>query len=206
MEFVFDLFRSFLPPRYRDEPPHASSRYLVDAAGLSGFLELVICVLFYAKGFVSYTNEAVIAPVAFLEYFFTPKACLLVFFSLDGTVRLLASLTGHALGTIPLYLVAWIHGLLDRRAERKRIGPLIVDLVECGDGPGYELRISSCRPRRNWDQWMTVLYEERLYEIVSEESGPPPRPYIYLLSLKPESKVIRGLHRYEPSEVFNLED
>jgi hypothetical protein len=206
MRSVLNLFRSFLPPRYREERPHSPSDNLLKAAGLSAYLELMICVAFYVKGLVNYTEQAVIGPVAFLEYFSTPKAWLLLFLGVDGAFRLLASLCGQVLGTSPLYLVAWIHGRLDRRAERKRLGPLIVDLVERGVGPGFELCISSCRPRRDWDQWMTVLYEERLYEIASEKSGSPPRPYIYHLRLKPEWKVIRGLHRYEPNEVLNFED
>ena len=82
---------------------------------------------------------------------------------------------------------------------------MVPDTIERGDGTRYELRISSCRPKGNWDKWMTVMYEEKLYEIAAAELGQPPRPYLYLLRTKPESKVIRGLHRYDPNEVFQEE-
>ena len=207
MDFLRDLLLSFLPPRYRVLWTHTSSGSLVRAAAVSGFLEMVGAGTLYIVGFVTaFAHEDVIGPLAFLEYFFYWKAWPLAFFFADGTSRWLASLSGQALGTMALYPVAWIHGWLERRAQRRRLGPKITDLVERGDGTRYELRISSCRPRSNWDKWMTVMYEEKLYEIAGAELGPPPRHYVYLLRTKPESKVIRGLHRYDPHEVFYLEE
>jgi hypothetical protein len=213
MHFLRAFFLSFLPPRYRRAaagrgraPKHDSNTYLIAAAGVSGFFEMVVFGTIYIAGFVAYTDRAVIGPAAFLEYFFYPPAWLLALFLFDGGLRLLASLAGQALGSIPLYFVVWIHGWFERRSANRRLGPLIADLVERGDGSRYELRISSCRPRANWDKWMTVMYEEKLYEIAAAELGQPPRPYVYLLRTKPESKVIRGLHRYHPDEVFSLED
>ena len=129
---------------------------------------------------------------------------VLAFFFVDGAVRLLAAIAGQSLGTIPLYAVAWLDEWRLRRGKKKAELPLVRDLVEPAGGDG--LRISSCRTRKNWDEWMTVMVEERLYEIANAEITAPPRPYVYLLRPKPESKVIRGLHRYHPDEVFTLED
>jgi len=179
---------------------------IVAAAGVSGLIEMLVFGTVYIAGFVAYTARAVIGPVAFLEYLFYPPAWPVALLFFDGGLRFLASFAGQAVGSIPLYGVAWIHGWLERRAAKRRRGPIVADTVERGDGSRYELRISSCRPRRNWDKWMTVMYEERLYEIASAELGQPPRPYIYLLRTKPEWKVIRGLHRYHPDEVFSLEE
>jgi hypothetical protein len=206
MDFLRQLLRSFLPPRYRRGPAHDSGAYLVGAAGVSGFVEMMVFGTLYIGGFVAYTNRAVIGPLAWAEYIFYAPAWPLALFFFDGGLRLLASLTGEALGSLPLYFVAWIHGVFERRSARRRLGALVPDLVERGDGSLYELRISSCRPRANWDKWMTVAYEDKLYEIASAELGQPPRPYVYLLRTKPESKVIRGLHRYDPDEVFSLEE
>jgi len=206
MFFLRNLFLSFLPPFYRPGPRHESSSHFLFAAGLSAFVEMLVLGTFYIKGFVDYAPEAVIPPAAFLEYFFTPRTWPLLFFFFDGGIRLLTAFAGQAIGTLPLYFAAWIHAWLRRRATRRRLGPLVEDLVERGDGGRYELRISSCRPRRNWDKWMTVMYDEKLYEIAGAELGSPPRPYVYLLRAKPESKVIRGLHRYHPAEVFSPEE
>ena len=206
MSFLIDLMLSFLPPRYRSAWRHSASGSLVRAAAVSGFLEMVVFGTLYIVGFVSaFTHLAVIGPLAFVEYLFYPKSWPLAFFFFDGTIRWLTSLSGQAVGSLALYPAAWIHGWLERRAERRRRGPKVPDIIERGDGTRYELRISSCRPKGNWDKWMTVMYEERLYEIAAAELGQPPRPYLYLLRTKPESKVIRGLHRYDPNEVFQEE-
>ncbi len=197
---------SFLPPRYRSAWRHSASGSLVRAAAVSGFLEMVVFGTLYIVGFVTaFTHLAVIGPLAFVEYLFYPKSWPLAFFFFDGTIRWLSSLSGQAVGSLALYPATWIHGWLERRAERRRLGSKVPDTIERGDGARYELRISSCRPKGNWDKWMTVMYEERLYEIAAAELGQPPRPYLYLLRTKPESKVIRGLHRYDPNEVFQEE-
>lgn len=206
MSFLIDLMLSFLPPRYRSAWRHSASGSLVRAAAVSGFLEMVVFGTLYIVGFVTaFTHLAVIGPLAFVEYLFYPKSWPLAFFFFDGTIRWLTSLSGQAVGSLALYPAAWIHGWLERRAERRRRGPKVPDIIERGDGTRYELRISSCRPKGNWDKWMTVMYEEKLYEIAAAELGQPPRPYLYLLRTKPESKVIRGLHRYDPNEVFQEE-
>lgn len=206
MSFLLDLMLSFLPPRYRSAWRHSASGSLVRAAAVSGFLEMVAFGTLYIVGFVSaFTHLAVIGPLAFVEYLFYPKSWPLAFFFFDGTIRWLSSLSGQAVGSLALYPATWIHGWLERRAERRRLGSKVPDTIERGDGARYELRISSCRPKGNWDKWMTVMYEERLYEIAAAELGQPPRPYLYLLRTKPESKVIRGLHRYDPNEVFQEE-
>ena len=206
MGFLPSLLYSFLPPRYRQPSWQGSADQLVDAALISGFLEIVIVGTAYIIGFVTYAGRAVIGPVAFLEYFFSPAGWPLAFFFFDGTIRFTAALAGQALGALPLYFAVWIQGWLEHRAQQRRLGPKIPDLVERGDGTRYELKILSCRPRSNWDKWMTVMYKEKLYEITGAELGQPPRLYVYLLRTKPESKVIGGLHRYDPNEVFYIEE
>lgn len=205
MDFLIALLLSLLPPRYRRSLEQRAGTHLVRAATATAFLEIfAVCVL-YAKGFFDYIPHAVIGPAASLEFLFSWQGIVLAFFFLDGAARLLASLSGQALGVIPLYLVAWIHGRLEKRELRKHELPLVADIV-VGPNESGEIRIASCRPRKNWDKWMTVMYEERLYEISNAELSSPPRPYIYHLRLKPDSKVIRGLHRYDPNEVLHLRD
>jgi len=204
MDFLFALLLSFLPPHFRRPFVHHARTHLVRASAVSGFVEIVLVAILYARGFIEYIPKASIGPAASLEFFFSLQGMLLAFFFVDGAIRLLAALAGQPLGTIPLYVVAWLDEWRSRRAKKKEQLPLISDLVEPDGGDG--LRICSCRTRKNWDKWMTVMYEEKLYEIANAEIAGPPRPYVYLLRPKPESKVIRGLHRYHPEEVFHLED
>ena len=49
---------------------------------------------------------------------------------------------------------------------------------------------------------MTVSYEDQLYEVASQEEGTPPRRFVYLLRPKPDHKVVRGLHHYDPEEAL----
>jgi hypothetical protein len=204
MDFLYALLLSFLPPHFRRPFVHKARTHLVRASVASGFFEIVLVAILYARGFIEYIPKAGLGPVASLEYFFSWQGLLLAFFFVDGAIRLLAALAGQSLGTIPLYVVAWLDEWRQRRAGKKGELPLVPDLVEPADGD--RLRISSCRTRKNWDKWMTVMVEEKLYEIADAEIGTTPRPYVYLLRPKPESTVIRGLHRYHPDEVFHLED
>ena len=206
MDLLLALLLSFLPDRYRRAFGRQGGTHLVRAAGATAFFETVIVSVLYARGLVDYFPSASIGPAAFLEYFFTWQGLFLAFFFLDGVLRLLAAIAGQALGSMLLYVPAWIQDGLERRAARKHQIPLVADVVEGPASPGGELRISSCRPRRTWDRWMTVMYDEKLYEIAGEETAPPPRPHVYRLRPKPESKVVRGLHRYHPEEVFSLDD
>jgi len=86
------------------------------------------------------------------------------------------------------------------------MGPRVADGVERGDGKQYDLRIASCRQKSNWDRLLTVAYEGEFYEVVQEESGSPPRRFVYLLRKIPPSKVIRGLHHYHPEEVLEKQE
>jgi len=204
MELLFALVLSFLPPYFRRPYAHKAGTHLVRAALVTGFAEIVVAAILYARGFIEYIPKASIGPAASLEFFFSWQGLILAFFFVDGAIRLLAAVAGQALGTMPLYVAAWIDGWRRRRNAKKAELPLVADLVEPVDSDG--LRISSCRTRKNWDKWMTVIVEEKLYEIASAEIAAPPRPFVYLLRPKPESKVIRGLHRYHPDEVFQMED
>jgi len=206
MDFLLALLLSLLPPRYRHSVSHKAGGFVLPAAQTTAFAEIVIASVLYAKGFVDYIPNTWISPAAFLEYLFTWQGFCLAFFFLDGVVRLLGALAGQAIGVIPLYLLAWIHGVFEQRSMRKHECPLVADRIERADASTQELRIATCRPRKNWDKWMTVMYEEKLYEIAGAELAAPPRPYIYVLRPKPDSKVVRGLHRYHPDEVFALDD
>ena len=204
MDFLYALLLSLLPPFYRRTLERHAGSYLVRGALVTALFEIVLSSILYAKGFIEYTAAAYIPQAAVLEYFFTWKGLCFSFFFVDGAVRLLATVARQALGLFPLYLVAWTHAALSRYNARKKQPALIADLVE-GPTDSGELKISSCRPRKNWDKWMTVMHEEKLYEIAGAELADSQRPYVYLLRPKPESKVIRGLHRYHPDEVFHLD-
>lgn len=204
MDFFFALALSLLPPHYRRTLQGRAGSYLVRGAIVTSIAEIVFAAIFYARGFIDYTADAYLPPAAFLEYLFTWRGLLFAALFVEGAVRLLATFVRQALGIFPLYIAAWTHAALSRRTARNRQPALISDLIEPLGIDGF--RISSCRSRKNWDKWMTVMHEEKLYEIAGAELADGPRPYVYLLRPKPDSKVIRGLHRYHTDEVFHLDD
>ncbi len=218
---------SFLPQRWRRRWTASYEVELVRGAFISGLLQFGVCIvvlivryLFFidarmkaiAATLVAQGREAVMADRAFqygagafamVEYLIHPLTLLLIYFLIEGLVRFSAALIGdEVVGTMPLHLVALTHERYSRAAAERALGPRIPDEVRPGDGRDCDLRVLSCRPKPAWDRLMTVSYQDTLYEIADRSEGAPPRPYVYLLRLKPQHKVVRGLHRYDPNEVL----
>ncbi|MEE9233960.1 MAG: hypothetical protein V3U28_00785 [Candidatus Acidoferrales bacterium] len=201
LAFLASVLLSFLPPRYRAWWRHEESEEMTRAALVSGFLQVFVCGLLFMGAFIVYAPTAGISKMAWLEYVFTPQGLLLGYLSVEGTVRVYVALvSGEALGTLPLYVVAWVQGRAERARAERALGPAVADRVERGDGREYDWRIVTCRPKPNWDRLMTVAYQDELYEVVKEERWAKPRPYVYFLRKMPEGKVVRGLHHYDPNE------
>jgi len=196
--FLASMLLSFLPARYRRRWRHEESVELGRAAAFSGLLQAAVSLLLLIAGFISYLPEAWIGPLAWLEYALHPTSLPLIYLALEGSVRMLVGLTsGEALPTLPLALVAWIHTSVERQRAETALGPLVADAVEPGDGKEFDLRVASSRPK-DWDQLITVSYQEELYEVVGCEQGPLPRRFVYLLRKLSEGKVVRGLRHYQP--------
>jgi len=104
-------------------------------------------------------------------------------------------------GTLPLYLVSWIHWRVERVIEDRKFGPRIAELAR-GGGKSFDLRVARCRPKRAWNHLMTVSFNDTLYEVVGEKRGHAPRPFVYLLRKVSPGKVVYNIHRYHPVEVL----
>jgi hypothetical protein len=109
--------------------------------------------------------------------------------------------TSEVVPTMPLAVVDWIHGVAARRHHEYKQGPRIVDEVIPGTSPEYDLRIDSCRAKP-WTKLTTVSYQDQLYEVSREMTGPPPRSWIYMLKRMPAGKIVRGIHHYLPEETL----
>lgn len=205
-DFLKCFFLVLLPPRYRQAFGRQSAQTMVRAAFLSGIVQGAVFGELFLGGYIEYRKHPGVDVLAFFEYLVLPSTWLFSLFWFDGTIRVLGSVAGEAVGSLPLYPVSWIHGLMERRGRRAYLGAKVADLVEPCEGQDYSLRIASCRRKPNWDRLMTVRYQEELYEIVREEFADPPRRFVYLLRPRPGNKVIRGLHNYSPDEVLSSED
>jgi hypothetical protein len=225
--FLAGIFLSLLPERYRKWWEPASTADFLRASFVSGLVQGLGCFVLFILRYLIFFQQRVaemggqvieagadealasrgvqmgMGVVSTLEYVFQPLTLLLIYFALEGAVRLAgAAFTGQVLPSLPLHVTVWAQERLEQRRAERALGPPVVDTVERGDRQQYDLRIASCRPKTNWDRLMTVAYEEQFYEVVKEEQGPQPRPHIYLLKKIPEGKVIRGLHHYRPDETL----
>jgi hypothetical protein len=82
-----------------------------------------------------------------------------------------------------------------------QLGPRICDLVVAApEGKQeYDLEIASCRPK-DWNQSLTISYGDHLFELAEISKAEAPRRFVYRLRKAPVSKVVRGLHLYDPLE------
>jgi hypothetical protein len=225
LSYLAGILIALLPRRYRRWVEERGAGHLAASATASGALQFLGCLgafiwrflLFRQQRIDQWATEVIgkggeeiflargagytIGFMTTLEYLLQPLSLLLIYFTLEGAVRMLAGMiTCEVVGTLPLQGVAWLHGKAEARWGEYRLGPRIVDLVQKGDGAGCDLRILSCRPKKTWDRMMTIVYDDVFYELAGEERGPVPRQFIYLLRRIPEGKIIRGYHYYRPDE------
>ena len=218
LNFFIAIFTSTLPRRYR-------SRFYDSfhgAAITSGILETLFALGFYIQNYfaifgiradqlthmILFSGRENITTLdlngahvsALMEYIFRPISLVLAYFVLEGMVRFIAVLsTGEIVPTLPLALLAWIHGCLISVPVQSRFALQVGDDVQVGLSPEFDLRIASSHPKENWHDLMTIGYQNRFYEVSSQEQGSKPRPFIYNLRLRPESKIIRGIVHYNPT-------
>jgi len=158
MDFLFALLLSFFAAAFSAPVCPSRPNTCRPRFGRLRFFEIVLVAILYARGFIEYIPRASIGPAASLEFFF----------SLQGMLLALFLWTALSACSPPLPAVSRHHSALRRRmvwtsgaafARRKKSNCAISDLVEPDGGDG--LRISSCRTRKNWDKWLTVMYEEK---------------------------------------------
>ncbi len=228
LAFLISILVSFLPPPWRRWWRHDESEELAFAAFISGILQmltffvlhLVHLFYFFEFGMQRAAREALMAGqdidmpmerfgmslglMGWIEYMLHPVSLLLTYFLIEGSLRMIAGLAAkQAVATLPLHLLAMLQRGVARHSAERALGSKIVDRVETGDGPEFDLRIHTCRLRENWDRLMTISYRDNLYEIAEQTEGAPPHRFIYTLRKMPPGKVVRGMHHYRPDEIVN---
>ncbi|MBI2955871.1 MAG: hypothetical protein HYY26_01030 [Acidobacteria bacterium] len=211
--FLAGLLMSLLPPAYRGRWEPDSSVSFRYAAVLSGLFQLLLFLAVVANRYLAHLawrgkelgGSGAFGVVGWMwysvEFILHPHYFLLAYLTVEGAVRAGAAfLTSEILPTLPLWLALRLQRWLGAQRREAALGPRVADTVERGDGRAFDLHIASCRPKTDWDRLLTIAYEEQFYEVVKEETGPPPRRFVYLLRKVPEGKIIRGLYHYRPDE------
>lgn len=131
---------ALLPARWRKALPFAGFIQWNRAATLSGILQIVAAILALAKWYQHVmfpivdrgvdlalkgklpgeVTDQQIAGAGYMVFLFHPLTWLLVYFFLEGAVRLCgAAFSENVLGTLPLALIDWAYSLLtDRNASK----------------------------------------------------------------------------------------
>jgi len=227
--FYVGLIASLLPPKARPEWLQAHVADLRNPAILSGVAQMLVCLVAVILGYKPFVQSqfAAIDPravtagvessgetavmglglVIAVAYILRPLTLLLFYFSFEGGVRAIAAVAGgESIGTLPLYLLYAFERKTRREVREFKLGARIRDevLAAPDDEPEYDLLIASCRPK-DWNHSLTISYDGRLYEVVRQFETDPPRRFVYLLKKAPLSKVVRGLHLYDPDEGITAE-
>lgn len=226
LTILVGMVASLLPAQFRNRWQWGSDANLRTSTILSGGAEVAISLGAYMLGFLSFIQwrvgsmigagvkaggmEGMSEGVAFgagatalVEYIFSPLSMLLVYFAVEGAVRLFAALvTDECVGTLPLAVLGWIFERGGHARRERQLGPRVVDEVQHCRGISYDLVIASCRAKTGWDRLVTIEYQDKLYELFDQKKGFPPRPHIYQLREHPHGKVVRGLHHYSPDEAL----
>jgi hypothetical protein len=211
---------SLLPRRYR-----GSIEVTASAATTSGLVQFVVCLGLFIYRYLHFSpgqvfggtqvtmkaaengGETVImgSGIFILAiYMLQPVTILLAYLTLEGAVRLLAAnTTGEVVPNLILTGASFIQGKLGSKVSELAMGARVADQVEAVQSDDVKLRISSCRQKLEWDQRITIFYNEQLYELAGTEKGTAPRRYVYLLRPKPRSKIVRGTYHYSPMETIS---
>lgn len=226
-DFLLGLFLTMLPDRFRKRWSSNFAGDIRTASVVSGLAQALSCVSFAAVRYYAFFNEQIrltderlilgaaqqggdtavraMGIVFLVAYLFRPLTLVLAYFAIEGVVRMLAAVvTGEAVGTLPLYLIDYATAKAKDSAREAAMGRRVADEVrEAPEGEQeWCLMIASCRPKPNWNELMTISYNNHLYEVARELEGEPPHRFVYLLRKAPQYKVVRGLHHYDPEEAL----
>lgn len=215
---------SLFPARYRGRLFH-SSDYDVQRGGLlSSLIEIVLPTLAlwlrYPAWYAAYVSAIVqqvkdkggqqeaqaaaalgAGTFSIFTYLITPLSLLLFFFMLEGIVRLTAYVASkEVLPNLFLFVFGLIHEKLSAQRKEVALGPRVPDVVK--PGPTTELLIIESSRPKSWDTLLTISYQERMWELESTAEQQPPRRFVYRLRIIPQSKLIRGIHAYDPNETL----
>jgi len=200
--YVFGPFLALLPARLRAKWFANRNIQWRAAAILSGAVQFVVGPFALAlwEAFITTSIGRSIATAAGLEpiqlqgsgpfqmfflvvSFVNPVTWIVFYLFVEGALRAVgAAITGETLGTLPLFLLDKTYCYI-RRKVWDRPPPMVRDLVTRDDSRAdWQLKIESCRAKRDWNVGRLLRYENRYYKIASSSQEGGTRPFVFLLS------------------------
>ena len=219
ISFIGSVLLTFLPPRYRRDTS------LRAAAIVAGIAEawLAIFILVYRIIEFSRLQESRIGArsealfdrfggaavyesgvIVFFEFALQPLHMFLLYLFFEGAIRILAALVGHqVIGSLPLYAISGIHSVWDRVRYKRDLGKLVIDEVIRGTPRSdYALKVYSCRPKLDWNPYVTIEFEDEFYQMFREEPGDSPRRFVYYLRKNPVGRIVVKIRHYKIDDVM----
>lgn len=220
--WLFDALLAFLPRRYR----RRYERNPYSGALLSGILEAVagfICfgLLFfqYLNNFGSASGSMMASPAAagknlywtafgigvigWFSFLLSPSTLLAIYATIEGVIRAItAAVAGEPLPSLPFWIVGAVHGWIDGQRGQRNLAPWAPDIIELGPPRcGYDFRVTSVRPKTEWNSMVQVEYKGELYHVVQrqQETVDGYFRYRYCLKKSPLIGAFRGIVKYDPT-------
>jgi len=217
--YLHGMVLTLLPSRYRN---HDALRSNAIVCGILETFAALILLVYRLFDFVATNSESIgersellwdhigggavygSGVLVIAELAFHPVSIMAYYFFFEGVVRTMAALIGHqTIGSLPLYLVGAVHGLWDRVQYRRYVGPLIEDEVIRGTTrSNYDLKVYSCRPKLDWNSYVTIEFEDQFYQCMRWEPGPEPLRFVYYLRKNPAGRLVVQIRRYRTGDVM----
>jgi hypothetical protein len=222
LTYVWAMLVSLLPQRYRIGSPLHGSRELWLATILCGLAQAGVFALVLLLRFMSQINsfmgeagDAVLAVqtgptmdvmqvrlasgvLGLAGFILQPLTLPLAYLAAEGAVRALAAAAvGEVRGTLPLYLVAFMQTRLEQAGARMKLGPLVVDEIRPPLDQTYDLHVLSCRPKPDWNRYITVRFRDEFYIVAGEEQMEGPRPFVFRLRKNPAGRLVVVVRDYQ---------
>lgn len=241
LSYLLGPFLAFLPQRWREAfsvRPGFPWRYSVIVSGLLEFaLALLALVYWYSFSVTHWAQDAVYAAIqngaeinpnaigfaGLAIMFLHPLTWLILYFGVEGMVRLCAAFTDTVLGLFPLYLAEkayfrfapgkdsaaknsagsrHIFSSIIQAVQEKiiiaRLPELPDELFFTRDEIGEILYIRSCRPKLDWNPPQIIVHDGQYYRLESSSRSKAPRPFTYTLRKLPAGVPGRSALKYSP--------
>jgi hypothetical protein len=94
--------------------------------------------------------------------------------------------------------------VLDTAFPKRKLPPLIRDEIVAGGGTrqDFDLKVYSCRRKQGWNKHVTIEHEGKWYQLIRDETGSSPRPFVYYLRLASPSHSAAVIRQYNPDDVL----
>jgi hypothetical protein len=211
---------SFLPERYRRWWNFENSLEMRGAAIVCGLLQMAAGAVLYMALFLTQGNDImgrtgalVLASqhdsmdprqirlatgvLGLANFALQPLHILIAYVAVEGAVRAIAAMAAREpLPTLALSVIGALHDRIDEARRKRELGPPINDVIQPPHDATYDVRVLSCRPKPEWNPYISVRFRDEFYVLAGEERGPKPRPYIYRLRKNPTGRLVVVIRDY----------